>query len=258
MDYWQSPIFEADPGPKSTNLRALRFHESEIDPQALEKILSFPRHLEHFQLTHQNFLDYQQDDIRRGVNLVIEALLQQQVSLESLRIQGLEKTAYGMYLDSFRKLRLLETSFELLFGDVGRKSGGADSFFDLNRLLPSSVQQLTLRYRLIDDPIVVHRLETLSSLVATKATRLPNLRQLILAEERPGDKPALLAQGLEEAIRHVLDVILRCSTLSGIDARHEVKSLEANPWSPRLREMMGFCGNKDYRESYEQRWGSVT
>jgi hypothetical protein len=53
-DPWKRPIFNADPGPWSINLKTLRFCLCEIDPEALAKILRFPHSLEHFTLTQEN------------------------------------------------------------------------------------------------------------------------------------------------------------------------------------------------------------
>jgi hypothetical protein len=263
LDYWRSPVFDADPGPESTNLRTLHFHTSEIDPQALTEILSFPRNLQHFTLTHHNFLDYMQNGIERGVEIAVEALRQQQDSLESLNIQGLRANPAGTSFGTFSPLQILEISLDLLFGEVAREeaslatAGCPGLAFDLEHLLPLPLQQLTVRYRTMN-PVTLHRLEALKSLVSNKQTRLPNLREVFLIEERLEDEPLTIAQELKTAVARRSMVVLETLTSNGVDANHEVKDLEADPYSPRLRELVGYLGNKRCRESYERRWGPAS
>lgn len=262
LEYWRSPIFDADPGPMSTNLKALRFHHCKIDAQALEKILSFPRSLKHFTLTHEEFGTVER--YQTGVELVVEALRQQKESLETLNIQGLKVHPAGIRLGSFPQLQILEIGMDLLFGEIEQGKDYeslADPHglqLDTAYLLPSSLRQITLRYRMVDEPVVLSRLEALERCVVWKLAELPNLRQVSLIEEKLKENSATLSQGFVTAIQQRMAVILEHFVSHGVDAKHEVEELDVEPWSPRLCEMMGYVGNAKYRESYERRWGFMT
>ena len=152
-DYWRSAIFDADPGPRSTNLKTLQFYLSEINPSALMKILSFPRSLEHSTLTHLDHLDHLANRIRQESELVIEALRRQQHSLTSLVLQGIEVSSVGILIGTFDQLRALDIDFDMLFGGDCRYNNqtnippGPHLLSDINTYLPSSLESLNVRYR---------------------------------------------------------------------------------------------------------------
>jgi hypothetical protein len=89
------------------------------------------------------------------------------------------------------------------------------------------------------NPVALHRLEALKSLVSNKPTRLPNLRKVFLIEERLEDEPLTVAQELKTSVERRSMVILETLTSNDVDANQDVKDLEADPYSPRLRELIG-------------------
>jgi len=249
LDYWRSPIFDADPGPKSTKLRLLHFYQSDISPQALTKLLSFPQNLQGFTLTHQDLMRSGQYENRQEVEVFVEALRQQKESLEILKLQGLKACIGGIRLYMFSCLQNLEIEVDLLFGRLlqGQESNpvaeGPEVDFDLENLLPPSLKQLTLRYRTINNPVALHRLEALASFVEEKPSMLPNMRYVRLIEEMLEDEIITISQEDIDAIqRRRLDVLDRLQ-VNGVDGEHKVQELSTEPWSPSLRELMSALGN---------------
>lgn len=261
MDYWRSPIFDADPGPSSTNLRTLSFHQCEIDLQALTKILSFPKELQHFTLIAYNF---HPSNLAQGIQTAFEALRQQRHSLETLNIQGLKAHTDGIRLGNFLRLRILETGAAMLFGGFipeginNLVAGGSPLGFDLEGIFPRSLQQLTLRYRTVDLPITVRRLEAMASWVKEKPDELPDLRRVLLIEEKRETECLAISPDVKETFEGRLVILRERLTSIGVDVKHEVEEFEPEPWPPRLQEVMGYVGNPKYKESYERRWGIAT
>jgi hypothetical protein len=189
---WRSPILDADTGPKSTNLKTLRFYLSESDPEALTKILSFPRGVEHFTLTHMNYLDFRQHEVPREPELIVEALRQQESSLTSLDLQGIKASSVGIRLESFTRLRALAADFDALFGGIRREydtrilSQGPKDSPDLKTFLPPGLESLTLRYRIATDGLemIFTNFELLGRVVVGQASFLPMLQKLCLVEEK--------------------------------------------------------------------------
>lgn len=229
-DYWRSPIFEVDQGPKSTNLRTLCFYQSEIDPQALTKILSFPRYLQHFTLTHHDFLTGRQSEIRRGVEMAVRALTQQQGSLESLELRGLTPHSTGIGLSRFSRLQTVDMDFASLFGnlvgvrDTTTAMGRPNLGYNLHSLLPVTLQQLFLRYRLMDGPVILHRLEALKSLFSCTPALLPNLKQVHLIEKKLKDESPTFSREFRNAVDWRLDAVLKQLKLNGVDSMQWIGS----------------------------------
>jgi hypothetical protein len=242
-DYWRSPIFDADPGPKSTKLRLLQLYQSDINPQALTKILSFPQNLQGFTLTHRNLMRGDRYKNRQEADVFVEALKQQQESLESLNLQGLKACAGGIRLSMFSRLQNLDIGPELLFGWSGRSVRGPEAEFELENLLPPSLRQLTLRCHAFGYPTALRNLEVLANLVVEKPTMLPNLRRVHLIEERHLDESFYFRQECIDAISRYTSFVIGCLQLRGVDCEAEVRQLSPEPWSPSLQELMSALGN---------------
>lgn len=161
--------------------------------------------------------------------MALEALRQQKDSLESLNLQGLRAHLVGISLGTFSRLKTLEVGFDLLFGWLlqGQDSNyvveGPEVDFELESLFPPSIQQLTLRYCMINNPVAVHRLEALASFVEEKLTMLPNLRHLLLTEEKLENESLTISQESQDVVQRRLLDILHSLKSNGVDGKHEVK-----------------------------------
>jgi hypothetical protein len=192
LNYWRSPIFDADPGPVSTNLKTLRFTLCEIHPAALSNILSFPRDLEHFTFTYHKYMAYEQKKTPPCFDLVVEALEQQQHSLVSLEVRGFQLASARAQLGSFERLAKLDIDFEMWFGGSWNEHASVTECcgkpsFELDKFFPPCLKQLTFRFGIIVEPVCkdLQRLDFLGKMVADQAKLMPNLQKIVLLEEKP-------------------------------------------------------------------------
>jgi hypothetical protein len=251
-DYWRSPIFDADPGPASTNLKTLRFTLCEIHPTALGKILSFPRDLEHFTLTYHKYLDYEHKKVLPRFDLVVEALEQQQHSL----VHGFQLASARSQLGSFKRLERLDIDFEMWLGGLWNEhaavtADGGKPSFELDKLFPPCLKQLTFRFGTIEEPVCknVQQFEFLRRIATDQARLLPNLQCLGLIEAKLASEAQSSSHNISDEIDAKLVAMKQCFKANGIEMFRETKLVEADPYSPRLRNMMGRLGNRHYPAS---------
>lgn len=183
--------------------------------------------------------------------------MQQQDSLESLDIQGLLEHPKGLCLGNCAQLQTLGTSLDLLFGTVGQVNDstsvaeGPHLSFDIGSLLPLCLQQLTVRHCMTGDLVIIHRSEALEALLDKNQRRLPSLVQSCVVEEKLEGERTTIPEELMRDVQHRLSLTLPCLISDGVDVKNEAKELEAGPYSPRLRNVMGDLGHPKYRQ---ERW----
>lgn len=254
-EYWRSPVFDADPGPRSTNLQTLRFHLSEIDPEALHKILSFPRSLQHFTLTHWDYLGSKQPEVRREPELIIVALMQQQHSLKSLDLQYLKASSAGISLHPFVRLRTLDIGFDTLFGGARQDSNtmilptGPTCSHGLDKFLPSCLRSLILRYRISSNllELNVRRVEILERVAADQKGSLPMLQNMCLIEEKPEGDGFVLASDARDEFEQRLEAVRRRLVSNGVRVVRENKVTPTDPYSRKLWRAMKKLGSSTYK-----------
>lgn len=265
VDYWRSPIFDADPGPASTNLKVLRLHLCEIHPAALGKILSFPRDLEHFTFTYYQYMDYEQKQTPPRLDLVLEALKQQQCSLKSLNVHGHGMASSRAHLGSFLRLDSLDINLDMWFAGIWNENTSTSAqnrkpLYELDGFFPPNLKQLTLRYQRVEEHLSrnAQRFETLDRILSDQTRLLPSLQRLLLIEERLVSATLTPLQPDNKKTEKQLDTIMEQFRSNTVDVVHEVWLVEADPYSPRLRDMMGRMGNKHYRAGTEGGQSPVT
>lgn len=263
VDYWRSPIFDADLGPGSTSLKTLRLFLCEIDPAALIKILSFPRDLEHFTLTYPDYASHRVRVAPAPIDAVCIALEQQKHSLISLNVHGLNQCYPKPEFDTFKRLKDLSIDLDMLCGawdeDSSVLTDDHEPSFGLDKFFPPSLEKLTVRYRLLrgERRQDVYRFECLEKCLADQSRILVSLQTLVLVEEKYVDRIYGSLQDVGEEMRKQIARIQERLICNGVAMLQETELLEADPYSPRLRDLMGYHGNKTYRESYERRWGPI-
>ena len=223
VEYWRSPIFDADLGPGSTRLKTLRLFLCEIDPAALIKILSFPRDLEHLTLTYPDYASHWVRVAPAPIDAVCMAMEQQKHSLISLNVHGLDRYYPKPEFDTFKRLKDLNIDLDMLCGawdeDSSVLADDHEPSFGLDKLFPLSLEKLTIRYRLLrgERRQDVQRFECLEKCLANQNRMLPSLQTLVLVEEKYVDKNYGSLQDVGEEIKKQLARIQKCLIHNGVD-----------------------------------------
>lgn len=187
----------------TTDLEILTLYRCDIETEALERMLFFPRALKRLELSDQHFDFWFDRKSSVTTEACVQALAQQSHSLEYLQLLRDHNADLGYHsifegrgarLGAFTSLKTLVTEMAILFGRYSRQSGLEliNNWPGISTFLPQNLENLVLRLQLhlverdgfltpVDDN---DQIQILLKLARDIRIHMPKLQTITLVDRR--------------------------------------------------------------------------